>query len=167
MQVEATSASGSSKGKAFRKEKSLFTARMLVPSIGQAVKMLNPWSMARNPVMFVTELGAALTTLATVSAAISRSEGTGYFLAISVWLWLTVWFANFAEAVAEARGRAQAASLRKARQDVTAHRIVDRDRARVEDVPASRVAKRRRRARRSRRNDSRRRRSHRGRCLGR
>ena len=60
--------------------------------------------MARNPVMFVTELGAALTTLATLSAAVSRSEGTGYFLAISVWLWLTVWFANFAEAVAEARG---------------------------------------------------------------
>jgi K+-transporting ATPase ATPase B chain len=101
--------------------------------------MLNPWSMARNPVMFVTELGAALTTLATLSAIISRSPGVGYFLAISVWLWLTVWFANFAEAVAEARGRAQAASLRKARQDVTAHRIVEQDASRTEDVPASQL----------------------------
>ncbi len=139
MQIETTSVGGSSKGKSFRKEKSLFTARMLVPSIGQAVKMLSPWTMARNPVMFVTELGAALTTLATVSAAISRSEVTSYFLAISAWLWLTVWFANFAEAVAEARGRAQAASLRKARQDVMAHRIVDRDTQRIEDVPASQL----------------------------
>jgi potassium-transporting ATPase ATP-binding subunit len=137
MQVEATSAGGSSRSSSFRKEKSLFTARMLLPSLGQAIKMLTPWSMARNPVMFVTELGAALTTLATLSAAISSSEGTGYFLAISVWLWLTVCFANFAEAVAEARGRAQAASLRKARQDVTAHRFIDQDRARVEDVLAS------------------------------
>ncbi|MGE0536459.1 MAG: potassium-transporting ATPase subunit KdpB [Pirellulales bacterium] len=137
MQVEATSAGGSSQGTSFRKEKSLFTARMLLPSVGQAVKMLNPRSMARNPVMFVTELGAALTALATLSAAISSTEGTGYFLAISVWLWLTVWFANFAEAVAEARGRAQAASLRKARQDVTAHRFTDQGRATVEDVPAS------------------------------
>ncbi len=136
MQVEATSAGGSSQSSSFRKEKSLFTASMLLPSVGQAVKMLKPWSMTRNPVMFVTELGAALTTLATLSAAISHSQSTGFFLAISVWLWLTVWFANFAEAVAEARAR-QAASLRQARQDVTAHRFVDQSRANIEDVPAS------------------------------
>jgi K+-transporting ATPase ATPase B chain len=107
--------------------------------MGQALRMLNPWSMARNPVMFVTELGAMLTSLATLSAAISRSAGVDYFLAISVWLWLTVWFANFAEAVAEARGRAQASSLRKARQDVTAHRVVDQAASRIEDIPASQL----------------------------
>ena len=130
---------GSATESTFRKEKSLFSARMLIPAMGQALKMLNPWSMARNPVMFVTELGALLTTFVTLSAAISRSQGTGYFLAISIWLWLTVWFANFAEAVAEARGRAQASSLRKARQDVTAHRAVDQAASRTEDVPASQL----------------------------
>jgi K+-transporting ATPase ATPase B chain len=110
----------SADNKSFRKQKSLFTAEMLAPSIWHAVKMLDPRTMVRNPVMFVTELGAALTTLVTLSAALSGNEGLGYFLAVSLWLWLTVWFANFAEAVAEARGRAQAASLRRARTDVTA-----------------------------------------------
>jgi len=106
-----------------RKLKSLFTAEMLIPSMGQAVRMLDPRAMARNPVMFVTELGAMLTTLVTLSAIVSGSEGVGYFLAVSVWLWLTVWFANFAEAVAEARGRDQAATLRKARTEVMANRL--------------------------------------------
>jgi potassium-transporting ATPase ATP-binding subunit len=130
---------GSAGDRSSRSGNSLFSARMLVPSMGQALRMLNPWSMARNPVMFVTELGAMLTSLATLSAAISRSAGVDYFLAISVWLWLTVWFANFAEAVAEARGRAQASSLRKARQDVTAHRVVDQAASRIEDIPASQL----------------------------
>ncbi len=138
MQLDV-STSASAAGKPFRKERSLFTARMLVPAMGQAVRMFDPWSMARNPVMFIAELGAALTTLVTVSAIATGSDGSGYFLAISVWLWLTVWFANFAEAVAEARGRAQAASLRKARQDVTAHRVVDQATLQVEDVPASQL----------------------------
>ena len=126
-------------GTTFRKEKSLFTAQMLIPSMAQAVKMLNPRTMLRNPVMFVAELGAVLTTLVTISAAISSSAGVGYFLHVSVWLWLTVWFANFAEAVAEARGRAQAASLRKARQDITAHRVLDLKQRRTEDLPAAQL----------------------------
>ena len=93
---------GTAGGKSLRKPKSLFTADMLMPSTWQAVKMLDPRTMVRNPVMFVAELGAVLTTLVTLSAAVPGSEGVGYFLAVSVWLWLTVWFANFAEAVAEA-----------------------------------------------------------------
>jgi K+-transporting ATPase ATPase B chain len=88
--------------------------------------MLDPRVMVRNPVMFVAELGAALTTLVTISTAISGGTGLGYFLAVSIWLWLTVWFANFAEAVAEARGRAQAAALRKAKSEVIAHRLDER-----------------------------------------
>jgi K+-transporting ATPase ATPase B chain len=137
MNAKTIATAGSTEPKRYRKETSLFTPEMLVPSMGQAVKMLHPRTMVRNPVMFVAELGAVLTTLVTASAAFSGSEEVGYFLAVSVWLWLTVWFANFAEAVAEARGRAQAASLRKARQDVTAHRILDLNGRRVEDVPAS------------------------------
>jgi K+-transporting ATPase ATPase B chain len=145
--VETIPAAAPSGGKTFRKERALFTPQMLAPSMWQAVKMLNPLTMVRNPVMFVTELGAALTTLVTIAEAISGGEGVLYFLAVSVWLWLTVWFANFAEAVAEARGRAQAASLRKARQDVTAHRVLGEPASgaaetaarRTEDVPASRL----------------------------
>jgi K+-transporting ATPase ATPase B chain len=139
MQVETVPVAGSPGGRPFRKRQTLFSADMLVPSMVEAVKMLDPRTMARNPVMFIAELGAALTTLVTFSAAVSagENESVGYFLHVSIWLWLTVWFANFAEAVAEARGRAQAASLRKARQDVTAHRVVDLDNHRTEDVPGS------------------------------
>jgi K+-transporting ATPase ATPase B chain len=139
MTRDGTSRAGSAGSSGFRKEESLFTAAMLVPSMVQAVWMLDPRTMVRNPVMFVAELGAALTTLVTLSAAISGGDGLGYFLAVSLWLWLTVWFANFAEAVAEARGRAQAASLRRARRDVTAHRVVDLGGRRTEDVPASQL----------------------------
>ncbi len=97
--------SGQAGGPKLRKGKSLFTAEMLIPSMIQAVKMLDPRMMVRNPVMFVAELGAALTTLATIAEMVSGGGSTVYFLHVSIWLWLTVWFANFAEAVAEARGR--------------------------------------------------------------
>ncbi len=139
MSSEPNSIAGSAEHSRFRREKSksLFTMDMLVPSMGQAVKMLNPRTMARNPVMFVAELGAGLTTLVTLSAAVSGREGVGYFLAVSIWLWLTVWFANFAEAVAEARGRAQADSLRKTRKDVKACRVIDSRGVGGEWVPAS------------------------------
>jgi K+-transporting ATPase ATPase B chain len=109
-----------------RKKASLFTAQMLVPSLVQAVKMLDPRIMVRNPVMFVTELGAALTTLVTISAAVSGNQELLYFLAVSIWLWLTVWFANFAEAVAEARGKAQADALKATRQNVTAKKLLEK-----------------------------------------
>jgi K+-transporting ATPase ATPase B chain len=139
MKVQTNLVAGAPGGTTFRKEKSLFTAQMLAPSMVQAVRMLNPRTMLRNPVMFVAELGAVLTTLVTISAAMSGTAGVGYFLHVSVWLWLTVWFANFAEAVAEARGRAQAASLRKARQDVTAHRVLDLEQRRTEDLQAAQL----------------------------
>ncbi len=127
----------SAESKSFRKQQSLFTAEMLVPSIWQAVKMLHPRSMVRNPVMFVAELGAGLTTLVTLAAILSGKEGVGYFLAVTIWLWLTAWFANFAEAVAEARGRAQAASLRKARTDVMATVVANPGERQGKQVPSS------------------------------
>jgi K+-transporting ATPase ATPase B chain len=92
--------------------------------------MLNPRVMMRNPVMFVTEIGASVTTIFTLQAAIRRQGDPGYFAIVTAMLWITVLFANFAEALAEARGKAQAATLRRARKDVTAYRY-DVDRARV------------------------------------
>ncbi|MEX2114099.1 MAG: potassium-transporting ATPase subunit KdpB [Pirellulales bacterium] len=139
MQVETIPVAASASSSSLRKQKSQFTLQMLAPSMVQAVKMLDPRTMVRNPVMFVAELGALLTTLVTISAVLSSQESVGYFFHVSVWLWLTVWFANFAEAVAEARGRAQAAALRRARQDVTAHRLVNSNGRRVEDVEASQL----------------------------
>ncbi len=99
--------------------------------------MLNPVRMARNPVMFIAEVGAALTTLIAIQAAIRHSPEAGYFAALTVLLWLTVLFANFAEAVAEARGRAQAASLRSARRDVVAKKVSEVGATVVEEVAAS------------------------------
>ena len=112
---------------------------MLLPSVGRAFIMLNPIRMAKNPVMFVAELGAILTTLITVSSLGSKEGDWGYFLSVTILLWLTVLFANFAEAVAEARGRAQAASLRKARREVTARRLtlLEEDCGPMEVVSAS------------------------------
>jgi K+-transporting ATPase ATPase B chain len=110
---------------------------MLLPSIWRSVQMLNPLRMVRNPVMFVTELGAVITTVVTIQAAVTGSAEYGYFLAVTLLLWLTVLFANFAEAVAEARGRAQAASLRAARKDVIARRVAELPGRVVDEMPAS------------------------------
>lgn len=138
---EATPASKNTEHKSTRSKTRLFSAEMLVPSIGQAFRMLNPKVMARNPVMFIAELGAVLTTVITILAAISASATVLYFLAVSVWLWLTVWFANFAEAVAEARGRAQAASLRQAKTDVMATVVASPGERLGTQVPSSKLKK--------------------------
>jgi K+-transporting ATPase ATPase B chain len=94
---------------------------------------MNPLQLARNPVMFVVEVTAALVTLVLISDAIGLSKaaagevgrGTGFELQIAIWLWFTVYFATYAEALAEARGKAQAASLRKTRSETAAHRRCD------------------------------------------
>jgi K+-transporting ATPase ATPase B chain len=115
----------------------LFNAAMFVPSLWRSLTMLNPVRMAANPVMFIAEVGAALTTLIAIEAASRGAEETAYFAALAVLLWLTVLFANFAEAVAEARGRAQAASLRSARKDVTAYKVAEIASRVVDELPAS------------------------------
>jgi K+-transporting ATPase ATPase B chain len=112
---------------------------MLWPSIRRAFVMLNPLRLARNPVMFIAELGAMLTTLITVQASVGAAEAAGYFLSLTVLLWMTVLFANFAEAVAEARGRAQAASLRATRRDVIARQVSEVGGRVVDEVPSSRL----------------------------
>ena len=101
------------------KNPSLFDKSILAPAIGDAFRKLDPRLMVKNPVMFVTLVGAVLTTVAIFTSPGER----GFVLQLAIWLWFTVLFANFAEAVAEGRGKAQADSLRKARKDTMARRI--------------------------------------------
>src|SRR2546428_7486493 len=115
--------------------------------VGQAVidsfRKLTPRRQVRNPVMFVVYVGSILTTLLFLQALVGKGEASpGFILAVSVWLWFTVLFANFAEAMAEGRGKAQAASLRKARRDIQAKRLRHAERrAPREVVPASTLRK--------------------------
>src|SRR5579863_8847201 len=96
---------------------------------------LNPVTLMKNPVMFVVEVGAALTTVFLVRDLITGAGGIGFTLQIAIWLWFTVLFANFAEAMAEARGKAQADSLRKTKTDVIAKRLCSP--GKIEQVPGS------------------------------
>ena len=100
------------------KSPSLLDSTIVIPALWGAVKKLDPREMIRNPVMFVTEIGAVLTTVSAFRATTDR----GFIAQLAVWLWFTVLFANFAEAVAEGRGKAQADSLRRMRKDTTARR---------------------------------------------
>jgi len=102
---------------------SLIDKILLRIALKQAFAMLKPRVMARNPVMFVTEAGAAMTTLVLFSMPFKGKDDFAYTAAVAVILWLTVLFANFAEALAEARGRAQADTLRRTRSRTVARRI--------------------------------------------
>jgi K+-transporting ATPase ATPase B chain len=108
------------------RKNSLLAPGTVGPAIKQAFIMLRPDIQWKNPVMFVVEVGAFLTLLYLIQACLGKSESQvsiGYFVALDIWLFLTVLFANFATAVAEARGKAQAESLRRARHDTIAHRL--------------------------------------------
>src|ERR1700741_1757778 len=103
---------------------------------------LSPRKMMGNPVMFVVEVGSVLTTLQLIRGVFAPIPGvtnTGFELQITLWLWFTVLFANFAEAMAEGRGKAQAANLRKSKTETIAHRIIS-DKL-TEDVPAPQLRK--------------------------
>ncbi len=113
---------------------STFNWSILGPAIGGAFRKLSPRFMVRNPVMLVTLIGAALTTIEIFTSPTSRV----FTAQLAVWLWFTVLFANFAEAVAEGRGKAQAATLRKARTETMARRLRD---GREERVPAPELHK--------------------------
>ena len=103
---------------------SLFDQRILTRAALDSLAKLNPITLMRNPVIFVTEVVAALTTFVS-GEAIATHGAYGFPLVIAVWLWLTVVFATFAEAVAEGRGRARAESLRRARSDTQAKLLLD------------------------------------------
>jgi K+-transporting ATPase ATPase B chain len=117
----------------------LFDPAITRQAILDSFRKLDPRHMIRNPVMFIVEVGSLFTTaLAGLAYAGRLAEPPGFILAVSVWLWLTVLFANFAEAMAEGRGKAQADTLRNARRDVLAQKLRDpKDKATFQSVPAN------------------------------
>lgn len=104
-------------------KQSLWEPELVKQAIWGSLYKLNPMSMLRNPVMFVVELGAFVTTLITIYN-LCTGRHFGFNLQITVWLWFTVIFANFAEALAEGKGKAQADSLKQSRRDVIAKRLM-------------------------------------------
>jgi len=115
----------------------LFDREILRRAIKESFVKLNPWLVAKNPVMFVVEVGAALTTIFVVKDTFTGAGGVLFGIQIALWLWFTVVFANFAEAMAEARGKAQADALRKTKTDTIARKILPNDK--FEMVPASQL----------------------------
>ena len=104
------------------KSRPLLDRTILGPAILDSFKKLNPRAMARNPVMFIVEVGAAVTTLFLIRD-LARHAPAGFDFAISAWLWFTVLFANLAEAMAEGRGKAQADALRRTKTETTARKV--------------------------------------------
>ena len=102
----------------------LFDPKIVLPAIGQAFVKLNPATLIKNPVIFVLEIVTALVTILLVRDLVQHHTDVGFTFQIVLWLWFTVLFANFAEAVAEGRGKAQADSLRKTRTETRAKRIL-------------------------------------------
>lgn len=121
-----------------RKDNSLLDGKILLPAIWEAVKKLNPKLLVKNPVIFVTEVGALISTFQ-IFQLHRNGESAGFVIQISIWLWFTVLFANFAEAVAEGRGKAQANTLRNSRAKTNAARL---DKSGLpESVPAEELRK--------------------------
>ena len=117
--------------------KSLTDPKIFRAAAIDSIRKLHPRTMVKNPVMFVVEVGALLTSVQLVRDSLHHVGAFGFGLQITLWLWFTVVFANFAEAMAEGRGKAQAETLRKARAETTARRL--RPDGSVEVVPSSKL----------------------------
>src|ERR1700689_4201590 len=115
----------------------LFDPEIVKRATKESFVKLNPVLVAKNPVMFVVEVGAALTTIYVIKDALTHAGNLLFGVQIALWLWFTVLFANFAEAMAEARGKAQADALRKTKTDTIARKILPNDK--FEMVPASKL----------------------------
>ncbi len=115
----------------------LFDPEIMKRAVKESFVKLNPMTVAKNPVMFVVEVGAALTTIFVIKDAFSGAGEALFGTQIALWLWFTVLFANFAEAMAEARGKAQADALRKTKTDTMARKLLPNDK--FEMVPASKL----------------------------
>src|SRR3954447_18954439 len=115
----------------------LFDPEILGRALRDSVLKLNPIALMKNPVIFVVEVGAALVLLFLVRDVWRGTGAVGFELQIDLWLWFTVLFATFAEAMAEARGKAQAESLRKTKTDTTANRLTEG--VRIEPVSSSKL----------------------------
>ncbi len=112
----------------------LFDREIVSRATRDSFVKLNPATLIKNPVIFVVEVGAAVTTILLLRDVFTFARGIGFELQIALWLWFTVLFANFAEAMAEARGKAQADSLRKTKTGANAKRVLN---GKIEQVPAS------------------------------
>src|SRR5271167_2289801 len=113
-------------------KKKVWDLKIVRRAIADSFVKLDPRHMMGNPVMFVVEVGSVITT----ALLLRDPKNFGFNLQITLWLWFTVLFANFAEAMAEGRGKAQADTLRKARSETIANRMVD---GRTEQVPSSKL----------------------------
>jgi potassium-transporting ATPase ATP-binding subunit len=111
--------------------------KIIIPAIGSAFAKLDPRTLMKNPVMFVVEVVAALTTVIFLRDLATSGENLGFTFQIILWLWFTVLFANFAEAVAEGRGKAQAESLRRTRTETQAKLLTNADRTKYKSVPGT------------------------------
>src|SRR5438876_1105962 len=109
--------------KKLARSRPLFDPEIVGRATRASFAKLNPVTLLKNPVMFVVEVGAALTTVFLVRDLFTGAAGIAFTIQISLWLWFTVLFANFAEAMAEARGKAQADALRKTKTDALAKRL--------------------------------------------
>lgn len=116
---------------------SIFDTRILVPAFGDAFKKLNPRTLAKNPVMFVVAVVSVLTTVLFFKDIATGAGNLGFSFQIILWLWFTLLFANFAEAVAEGRGKAQADSLRRSRTETQAKLLADGERDSLRLVPGN------------------------------
>src|SRR6266704_5172527 len=118
--------------------RALFDPSIVRRAIIDSFLKLDPRHQVKNPVMFVVEVGSVLTTLLFLQALVGHGEApAGFILAVSLWLWFTVVFANFAEAMAEGRGKAQADTLRRARTTTMAKKLSSADRhGAVQEVAA-------------------------------
>ena len=119
------------------KSKSLWDAKIVRGALLDSVVKLSPRTMMRNPVMFVVEVGSAIATVLLLKGAFTHQPGFGFNLQITLWLWFTVLFANFAEAMAEGRGKAQAETLRRAKSETVATRLLAN--GCTETVPGSKL----------------------------
>lgn len=125
-----------------KKKTAIWNTKIVKRAILDSFLKLNPRKMLANPVMFVVEVGSVLTTIQLIRGIIAPTEGvtnTGFELQITLWLWFTILFANFAEAMAEGRGKAQADNLRRSKTETIAHRLISD--TQIEDVPAPQLRK--------------------------
>jgi len=129
--------------KGMKKKRKLFDPNIMGQALIDSFRKLNPLYQVKNPVMFVVLVGSVLTTLLWVrSFWVKTEESAGFVLAVSLWLWFTVIFANFAEAMAEGRGKAQASELRRARKDTQAKLLsAPKHGAKYQTVSASKLKK--------------------------
>ena len=120
-----------------KKSKSIWDMKIVRRALWDSLVKLDPRNMMKNPVMFVVEVGSVATTILLIRDMLRHQGAFGFNLQITLWLWFTVLFANFAEAMAEGRGKAQADSLRKARAETIANRLLPD--GKIEQIASSKL----------------------------